>query len=273
MRGPGPKPGANQRSERHMSKNEYRQATPKKLPGGQGWGVQTGPGATVDETVEVTTRRGKVWLATLVEEIQPGVWSTDTTEPTLGRTRERLENRADKRDEWAESRMQKADQAWDDSRKAVEGIPLGQPILVGHHSERGHRRAIKRAQDKATESVEHLGMANRHSTAADTIRRNLGRSIYDDDPDAIEALTEKLAALEYQRERIKGLNLRIRKGEPLDDLGLTDEERHSLQYAAQWHGQKTFPPYVLQNLGGNITRTRQRLERIKKARNRMETPE
>lgn len=248
------------------TETEYRSATPRKLPGGQGWGVLVGPGAEAGEVVEATTRRGKTWLATLVEEVQYGVWSTDTTEPTLGRTRERLENRADQREEWAESRERKADQAWDASRKAVEGIPLGQPILVGHHSERGHRRAIKRAQDKATESVEHLGMANRHSTAASTIRRQLRTSIYDDDPDAIEQLTWKLEGLEAQRERIKDLNKRIRKGEPLDSLSLTDGERRDLHYAAQWHGRKTFPPYVLQNLGGNITRTRQRLERIKKAR-------
>ena len=253
-----------------MTENEHCKVTPKKLPGGQGWGVWTPGGVAPGDTVEVTTRRGKTWLATLVEEISPGLWSTDTTEPTLGQTRERLENRADQRDEWAEGRMQKADQAWEDSRRAVEHIPLGQPVLVGHHSERGHRRAIQRAQDKATESIEHLGMAQRHSMAADTIRRNLDRSVYDDDPDAIGVLTEKLAALEEQRERIKGLNRRIRKGEPLDGLGLTDEERHSLQYAAQWHGRKTFPPYILQNLGGNITRTRQRLERVKAARQRME---
>ena len=58
-------------------------------------------------------------------------------------------------------------------------------------------------------------MAEKHETAAATIRRNLTQSIYDDDPDAEEALTAKIDALETQREHIKDLNRRIRKGESL----------------------------------------------------------
>lgn len=249
-----------------MTDENYKQVSPKKLPAGLGWGVLVGQGGEAGEVVKVVTRRGKEWLATLVEEVQYGVWSTDATESAIGQTRERLENRADRREEWAESRDRKAEESWDASRRAVDGIPLGQPILVGHHSERGHRKAIDTAQRKATESVEHLAMSRRHDQAADTIRRQLRTSIYDDDEDAIEQLTWKLEELESERERIKDLNRRIRKGEPMETLGLTDSEKRDLQYAAQWHGRNTFPSYVLQNIGGNINRTKQRVARLKKFR-------
>ncbi len=246
--------------------NELKNATPRKLPGGLGWGVLVGPGGVTGETVQVTTRKGKTWTAVLVEEVIAGVWSTDQTEPASGATRDRLDRRAERREEWADSRERKGEAAWEASRQAVEGIPLGQPILVGHHSERAHRKALGTSERKAFEGIEHHRMADRHQQAAEGIRRQLDQSIYDDDPDVIEALTERIAMLEEQRERIKDLNRRIRKGEPLDSLGLTEKETRDLQFAAANHGRKTFPPYVLQNLGGNIKRQKDRLARLKKLR-------
>lgn len=240
-----------------------RSVTPKKLPGGLGWGVLVGEGGQPGETVSVTTRRGKQWAATLDREVQPGVWSTTETAATPGRTRERLERHAGQRSEWAESRERKGETSWEEGRKIADSIPLGQPILVGHHSERAHRRDLKRIHKKSSESVEHFDMARRHGEAARTLERQLGESIYDDDEDAIEALEERIAGLEAQRERIKDLNRRIRKGESLDSLDLTEKEAKDLEFAARWHGRKDFPPYVLQNLGGNITRNRQRLETLR----------
>ena len=102
------------------------QGSPKKLPAGRGWGVLAGPGGQPGDTVQVTTRRGKTWQAILAEEVQYGVWATEDTEERLGSTRERLENRADKREDWAEGRHEKGEKAWEESRKAIDGIPLGQ---------------------------------------------------------------------------------------------------------------------------------------------------
>ena len=175
--------------------------------------------------------------------------------------RERRENRAERRRDWADGREQKADTAWQKSRDAVDGIPLGQPILVGHHSERGHRKALATSDRQARKTIEHLDMAKHHAQAAKTIERQLDQSIYDDDPDAIERLETKIAGIEERRERIKDLNRRIRKGESLDDLGLTSREIDDLAMCAAYSTRKpvTFPPYVLQNLGGNINRAKNRL--------------
>ena len=245
-----------------------KNVSPKKLPGGLGWGVLVGPEGEAGETVQVVTRRGKTWEAILKVEVSEGLWATEDTEAASGNTRDRLEHRAEQRETWADSRAEKRDEAWKaaDLREEVSGIPFGQPILVGHHSERGHRKILAKAERKGFEGLEHAQMAKKHETAAATIRRNLNQSIYDDDPDAEEALTAKIDALETQREHIKDLNRRIRKGENLDDLPLTESDKSDLVFAARHHNRKTFPPYVLQNLGGNITRAKQRLANIKAAR-------
>lgn len=246
-----------------MAETELMKVSPKKLPAGKGWGVLVGKGGEAGMPVQVVTRKGKTWETVLTEEVLPGVWATEETEPTTGRTRERLENRLEQRMEWGESREQKRDDAFQASHDAVKDIPFGQPILVGHHSERGHRKALAKSESKGFEGVAHSKMADKHFQAASTIERNLKRSIYDDDEDAIERLEEKIAGLEAERERVKYLNKEIRKGTPLDDLDLTDSEKKDLAHAAQWHGRKGYPPYVLQNLGGNINRAKKRLETLK----------
>jgi len=118
-------------------------------------------------------------------------------------TRERLTARAAKRDEWADGRAAKAAAAWNagDLREERSGIPLGQPVLVGHHSERRHRRAIDRAHAKCAEAVGHAAKATEHTSAAKSIRAALTRSIFCDDANAVEALAAKAAALEATAEK------------------------------------------------------------------------
>ena len=53
--------------------------------------------------------------------------------------RERLERKLQKRRQWAAARRDAATQRFAAADAAVVHIPLGQPILVGHHSEKAHR--------------------------------------------------------------------------------------------------------------------------------------
>ena len=82
---------------------------------------------------------------------------------------ERAQRRAARRIAWAESREKKAEEAYQKSRELGSVIPFGQPILVGHHSERGHRALIGRIQSAATQSVEHDAMAKHHREKAENI--------------------------------------------------------------------------------------------------------
>lgn len=188
-------------------------------------------------------------------------------------TRERRERRAEQREEWALSRKRKAAAANAASHDATAGIPFGQPILVGHHSERRHRNAIERAQREASAMVEHGKMADRHEAAAKNIAAANDRAIYDDDVDVLDRLREKIAGLEAERERIKAYNASCRKAAKTGGVGdtslLSAEERADLMSTAKAApymlgagGQ--MPRYKLTNLGGTIRNAKQRLERLER---------
>lgn len=190
-------------------------------------------------------------------------------------TRERLERKMDRRRQWAESRDRKAQQAFDRAHAIGERFAMGQPILVGHHSEGKARRDQARMWDAMDRAVESQDMADHHTTAAAGIADQLDRSIYSDDADALERLAERIAELEAKRERIKAINAHMRKvykqhgtlpPGSLDCLGLTDAEKQALEDGARFSGggPRGYPSYMLTNLSGNITRQRDRLEQLKR---------
>lgn len=125
--------------------------------------------------------------------------------------RERLERKVEKRREWADKRDDRSEAAFDAAHRIVDGIPLGQPILVGHHSEKRHRRDIDRAHSNMSKGVEHGKMADHHRSKAAGLEDQLGRSIFSDDPDAVEELEARIAELEAACERNTVVNKAYRK--------------------------------------------------------------
>jgi hypothetical protein len=179
--------------------------------------------------------------------------------------RDRRLRRAERLRQWAEKRRQKSGAAFTRADTIASGIPLGQPILVGHHSEKHHRRDLARIDTAMHAGIEHQRTAASMASRADEIERQADHAIYDDDPDAIERLRERIAELEARRERMKAINHAIRKGpgwEARIAPPLTDDEREDLIRAARFSGSAGCPAYALQNLGGNLTRQRARLARL-----------
>ncbi len=80
-------------------------------------------------------------------------------------------------------------------------IAPGQPILVGHHSEKKHRKLIKRAQDDIRKSIEEDNKSKFYKERVITAENS--KVIYSDDPQAINKLKEKLERLENERASIK----------------------------------------------------------------------
>lgn len=159
--------------------------------------------------------------------------------PTRNRYEDRIEDRRERLETAADKAANRAEQAWSRSRKATEGIPLGQPILVGHHSEKRHRRDVDRSARAADKALEE------QRTAAELRSRAFstgGGGVSADDPEAIQKLRDKLATMEAKRERIKAHNKKHR--------GTAD----------------AFPAYVLSNLGANIRRVEQRIEDLTRER-------
>lgn len=170
--------------------------------------------------------------------------------------RERREARAERLRGWAEKREAKADSmhASGDLREEASGIPFGQPILVGHHSERRHRNAIEKANNATRRALENDAKAASMRSRADNIERAAEHAIYSDDADAVERLREKIASLEARREAMKQRNAEYRKAHKA--------ELKALSSAYQRDRAMPHQAYELQNLGGNISRARKRLAQL-----------
>lgn len=146
----------------------------------------------------------------------------------------------------AKKRRAESDQRYNTSKKLGEMIPFGQPILVGHHSEAGHRRHIDKIHNNMRKAVELDKKADYYEDKAN----NMSKSISSDDPDAIEKLKVKLAQLEdYQT-----------------DMKEKNAEARALKL------DKPFMAYQVSNNNANIRTVKQRIALLE-ARKEMEVNE
>ena len=67
---------------------------------------------------------------------------------------ERKQNRIDRYNELARKAETKSIEAFEHSNSIVKCIPMGQPILVGHHSEKRHRRDLDKSWNALGKSVQ-----------------------------------------------------------------------------------------------------------------------
>jgi hypothetical protein len=165
-------------------------------------------------------------------------------------------------------RDKKSTRHFDAARSAVAGIPFGQPILVGHHSEKRHRAAVDRSDRNMRNACESSDMAKHHRSKAAGIEHQLDNSIFSDDPDAIEALEARIAELSERREKMKASNKAFKKGDGpwAELLGISEEAaaaaRVRIMDSYSWT-QRPHPAYELTNLGGNIRRLKKRVDQVK----------
>lgn len=92
--------------------------------------------------------------------------------------------RAERRLEWANSADCKSQEYFDKSNKDRGFLSLGEPIKVGHHSEKRHRKAIEEAWNNTGKAVEMMDKAEEHrriakywEDKADTINLSMPESI------------------------------------------------------------------------------------------------
>lgn len=190
----------------------------------------------------------------------------------------------------AEALEAKARAQFEGSRRHTAGIPMGQPILVGHHSEKKHRRALERQDREA-----HTAMATqKEADRARSAVSGAGRAISSDDPEAVQALQAKVDEMKASAQRMKDINkvwgkayrAAIKKhgateegkakamqaaAEATEAAGLADSGaiRQLLSNKARFHWEdpaKAFPAYATKNLNANIRRTEQRMEQLRSQR-------
>lgn len=172
--------------------------------------------------------------------------------------RTRLEQRAD-------NAAQASNAAYDASRRATAGIEMGQPILVGHHSERRHRAALERSDNAMRRSCQEHEKAKHYAARAAAVGTG---GVSSDDPDAVKKLREQLAELEALQERMKGVNAALRKTTPEKQTAALIALGFNEATAAQVIEVGGYPKYRLTNNGANIRRIAQRIAQLEATRAR-----
>lgn len=183
--------------------------------------------------------------------------------------KERQEARAQRYRELALKANQQSEEAFKQSDKMMEYIPAGQPILVGHHSERAHRNLLDRSWNALGKSVKLGEKAEYFQQKAKAAENN--NSIYLGDDDAVDRLQEKVDALEKSQNMMKSANKILRskkmsdiaKVEQLQALGFSESKSVELT-KPDCYGEYGFPSFMLTNNNARIRDAKQRLERAKK---------
>lgn len=170
----------------------------------------------------------------------------------------RLEQRAVKARERGEALHKEA-------KEMASVIPFGQPILVGHHSEKRDRNYRERIHNKFGKAFEEQEKAERLADRADSAGTG---GISTTDPEALEKLQAKLDKLRADQELMKTVNKAIRKKDDqiLKDMGLNDEQIAKLK-TPDVFGCVGFASYQLSNNNANIKRIEGRIKEIQNLRN------
>lgn len=108
------------------------------------------------EIITVTTKYGKENESIVYNLIgqKDGCYYYSIVRADGYNIQERAKRKAEKCREWAASAERKSNEYFDKSEKDREFLSLGEPIKVGHHSEKRHRKAIDDAWRNMGKSVE-----------------------------------------------------------------------------------------------------------------------
>lgn len=157
------------------------------------------------------------------------------------------------------------------ARKRAEAIPFGQPILIGHHSERrdrNYRASINRMTEKSFELIDKAQHYEQKAAAVGS------GGISSDDPDALAKLRAELAECEGAQMRMKDANKAIRAGKTPEAkisalilLGFSQAEAQSL-VKGDFCGRVGFASYQLSNNNANMSRIKKRIQDLEARRSR-----
>lgn len=182
--------------------------------------------------------------------------------------RARLESRLTRRREWADSASRKASSAFSSASSIADNIPHGQPILVGHHSERHARRDQEKIRSRMNKGCELEDKAQHHSDKAAGLEAQLDRSVFSDDPDAIERLEARIVELESRADHYAAINKAWRKSkgdvEALVASGLVSRTLADTIITTMRLCPYLSSPLDTTNLRADIRRNRIRIDQIKK---------
>jgi len=178
--------------------------------------------------------------------------------------KEKREARIERYKDLSSNAAKQSSAAFSQSSRMASVIPFGQPILVGHHSERGDRNYRAKIEAKMNKAVELSHKADYYAGKAASAESN--NAIFLEDDDSIERLTEKVETLEAIQEKMKAANKIIKskklseveKVEQLQQIGFN--EKTALSYMEpDYCGRIGFPSYSLTNNNARLKSAKDRL--------------
>jgi hypothetical protein len=120
------------------------------------------------ETIPVTTQYGKENESIVFNLIleKEGFYYYSIVRADGFNVQEWAKRKAEKLENAALNAEKKSDSYYKRSHEITENIPLGQPILVGHHSEKRHRNDIDKSWNAMDKSVEFSKKADDYESRA-----------------------------------------------------------------------------------------------------------
>jgi len=181
---------------------------------------------------------------------------------------ERRQEKIERYKERARKAKEESERLYEEAHKMSSVIPFGQPILVGHHSEKRDRNFRDRIYRKQGKSIEETKKADYWESRAKATEKN--RSISSDDPEATQKLKIKIEQAEKLQEAMKEANQIIRKKITdeekvnllVDRFGWMDELKAWKLLKPDFCNRIGFAGYQLSNNNANIRRMKQRLTEL-----------
>lgn len=180
---------------------------------------------------------------------------------------QKLERRRERFERYAENASRRSAQHFTAADRMASVIPFGQPILVGHYSERSDRRYRGRIHSHMDKGCEEHDKAKYFEQKAESVGKG---GISSDDPAAISKLAEELTKAERLQDHMRAANKIIKskrladaeKIAQLGELGISESAALQL-FAPDFCGRIGYPDYALTNNSANVRRIRARIEELK----------
>lgn len=171
------------------------------------------------EEIVVTTKRGKeneCIVFNLVAQ-KDGFFYYSIVRSDGFNVQEWAKRKAERLQGWAASAEKKSDEWWEKSNEGKDFLVLGEPIKIGHHSEKRHRALIERNWNRMENAIELAKKAEEHQERAEYWESRAN--------DVNLSMPESLEYYEFKLEEAK------ERHQGLKDGTIEREHAYSLTYA------------------------------------------
>lgn len=158
-------------------------------------------------TIQVTTKYGKendCVVFNLLGRNKEGFYFYSIVRADGFNAQEYARQKAERYQQWAANAEKRSEQYFEASHEGRDFLSLGEPIKIGHHSEKRHRALIERNHNRMGKSVEESKKAEQHESKAEYWERRTN--------DINLSMPESVEFYEYKVEEAKELHEGLKSG-------------------------------------------------------------